>query len=156
VLTGTNGSDTLLGGAGADLITGLGRGDTLTGGGGADRFVYTRVADSTGRNFDTITDLDASADVLDLWFQVTGIDATINGGLASGRRIELDLASVVSANKLAPYHAVLFKPDAGMLAGSTLLIVDSNGTAGYQGSADLVILLGSGSSLGGLTTGDFV
>jgi hypothetical protein len=35
--------------------------------------------------------------------------------------------------------------------------VDANGIAGYQGGADVVILLGANSSnLGGLTASDFV
>ena len=155
-LTGTGTANTLVGGAGDDTIKGLGRGDTLTGAGGSDKFVYTAVSESTSTTRDTITDFNASEDLIDLWFQVTGVDTAIISGSLGTRRFDSDLASAVNASKLAAYHAVLFTPNAGTLSGSTFLIVDANGVAGYQASADLVILLGSGSSLTGLTTADFV
>jgi large repetitive protein len=156
VLTGNGMANTLVGGTGNDVITGLGRGDTLTGGGGADTFVYTAVSDSTGRGYDTITDFNASADLIDLWFQVTGVDTAITSGSLSQWSIDSNLASAVGAAKLGAHHAVLFTPNAGVLSGKTLLIVDANGVAGYQANADLVILLGNASSLAGLTVADFV
>jgi methionine-rich copper-binding protein CopC len=155
-LTGNGFSNTLIGGTGNDVITGLGRRDTLTGGGGADTFVYTAVSDSTSRGYDTITDFNASADLIDLWFQVTGVDTAITSGSLSPFTIDSDLASAVGAAKLASHHAVLFTPNAGTLSGKTFLIVEANGVAGYQANADLVILLGNGSSLAGLTAADFV
>ena len=156
ILTGTIASNTLVGGAGDDVITGLGRNDTLTGAGGADTFVYTAVSDSMGRGYDTLTDFNASADVIDLWFQVTGVDTAITSGSLSPLTFDSNLASTVGAAKLAGHHAVLFTPNAGMLSGKTFLIVDANGVAGYQANADLVILLGNASSLAGLTAADFV
>ena len=156
VLTGTSTANTLVGGAGNDVITGLGRNDTLTGAGGADTFVYTAVSDSTSRGYDTITDFTASADLIDLWFQVTGVDTAITSGSLSPFTMDSNLASAVGAAKLGAHHAVLFTPNAGMLSGKTFLIVDANGVAGYQANADLVILLGNGSSLAGLTAADFV
>jgi len=156
VLTGTALSNTLIGGSGNDTITGLGRGDTLTGAGGSDKFVYNAVSESTSITYDTIADFNASADVLDLWFQVTGVDATIASGSLSPRGFDYALTSAVGAAKLAAHHAVLFTPNAGALSGSTFLIVDANGVAGYQASADLVILLGAASSPAGLTAADFV
>jgi len=155
-LAGTSAADTLVGGTGNDTITGRGRGDTLTGAGGADTFVYTAVSDSTGRGYDTITDFNASADLFDLWVQVTGIDTAITSGSLSPFTIDSNLASSVGAAKLGAHHAVLFTPNAGMLSGKTFLIVDANGVAGYQASADLIILLGNGSSLAGLTAADFI
>jgi methionine-rich copper-binding protein CopC len=155
-LMGTIASNTLVGGAGDDVITGLGRGDTLTGGGGADTFVYTAVSDSTSRAYDTITDFNASADLIDLWFQVTGVDTAITSGSLSQWTMDSNLASAVGAAKLASHHAVSFTPNAGTLSGKTFLIVDANGVAGYQANADLVILLGNTSSLAGLTPADFV
>jgi len=155
-LTGNGFSNTLVGGTGDDVITGLGRGDTLTGGGGSDKFVYTAVSESTGRNYDTITDFNASADLIDLWFQVTGVDTALTNGSLSPWSMDSNLASAVGAAKLAGHHAVLFTPSAGMLSGKIFLIVDANGVAGYQANADLVILLGNASSLAGLTAADFV
>ena len=156
VLTGTATSNVLTGGALNDTITGLGRGDTLTGAAGVDTFVYTAVSDSTSRTFDTITDFDASADRLDLWYPVTGVDASITSGSVGSRRFDSDLVSAVGATKLAAHHAVLFTPDAGAYLGKTFLVVDANGVAGYQEGADLVIVLGAASNLTGLTPSDFV
>ena len=157
VLTGNGLSNTLVGGAGNDTFTGLGGKDTQTGAAGSDTFVYGAASHSTSRNYDTITDLDGSSDVLDLWFQVTGVDASITGGSVGSRRFDSDLASAVNSTKLAAHHAVLFTPSSGVPAGSKFLIVDANGVAGYQAGADVVILLGANSTnLGSLTASDFV
>lgn len=42
-------------------------------------------------------------------------------------------------------HAVFFTPDSGSLAGQLFLVVDGNGTAGYQAGQDFVILLANAS-----------
>jgi Ca2+-binding RTX toxin-like protein len=72
------GNDTFAGGAGNDTVTGGGGADRLTGDDGGDTFVFLATTDSTvalaGR--DTITDFDASADVIDLH----QIDAIAGGG----------------------------------------------------------------------------
>ena len=156
VLTGNGLRNTLTGGTGNDTITGLGNGDTLTGAGGSDKFVYNAVSDSRSKTYDTVTDFNASADLFDLWFQVTGVDASITSGSLGTWSFDSNLASAVNAGKLAAQHAVLFTPNAGTLSGKTFLIVDANGVAGYQASADLVVLLGNASSLTGLTPADFV
>ena len=157
VLNGDAQRNTLVGNTSQDVLTGGGGGDLLTGGAGPDRFVYNAVSDSTSRNYDTITDFNAIADVVDLWFQVTGVDASITGGSVGSRRFDSNLASAVNASKLAAHHAVLYTPSSGVPAGSKLLIVDANGVAGYQAGADVVILLGASSTnLGSLTAADFV
>jgi hypothetical protein len=157
VLTGTALSNTLVGGAGNDTVTGLGGKDTLTGAAGFDIFAYGAVSHSTSRNYDTITDLDGASDVLDFWFQVTGVDTSITGRSIGSRRFDSDLASAVNSSKLAAHHAVLYTPNSGVPAGSNFLIVDVNGVAGYQAGADVVILLGANSTnLGSLTVSDFV
>jgi Ca2+-binding RTX toxin-like protein len=157
VLNGNAQKNALVGGTGQDVLTGGGGSDTLTGGGGPDRFVYTAASDSTGKNYDTITDFNGIADVIDLWFEVTGVDASITGGSVGARRFDSALASAVNATKLAAQHAVVYTPNSGVPAGSKLLIVDANGVAGYQAGADLVILLGANSAnLGDLTAADFV
>jgi Ca2+-binding RTX toxin-like protein len=156
-LTGDGLRNTLVGGISQDVITGAGQADTLTGGTGPDRFVYNARTDSASRTYDTITDFNAVADVVDLWFEVTGVDAAItSGALSSTRRFDSDLAAAVSSSKLGAHHAVLFTPNNGGFAGSTFLIIDANGTPGYQSSGDMVILLGSASSLVGLDVTDFV
>jgi Ca2+-binding RTX toxin-like protein len=64
VIIGSNSADMINGGDGNDIIRG-GRGeDILTGGAGADVFVWETRDLETGR-FDTITDFDASEDMLD-------------------------------------------------------------------------------------------
>jgi Ca2+-binding RTX toxin-like protein len=157
VLNGDGLRNTIVGSNTPDVITGGGLGDTLTGGLGPDRFVYNAVSESTSRNYDTITDFNAIADVLDLWFQVTGVDASFAGGSVGSRRFDSDLASAVNSTKLAAHHAVIYTPSSGVPAGSKFLIVDANGVAGYQAGADLVILLGANSTnLGSLTAADFV
>ncbi|MEO0636512.1 MAG: type I secretion C-terminal target domain-containing protein [Pseudomonadota bacterium] len=64
-LTGDGTANTLSGGAGADLIIGGGGSDALTGGLGADLFVW-KAGDTSGGAVDTISDFNASEDVLDL------------------------------------------------------------------------------------------
>jgi hypothetical protein len=66
-----------------------------------------------------------------------------------------DLATIVSAGQLGAAHAVLYTPDGGNLAGETFLIVDQNGTAGYQAGEDLVINLLAPVNTESLGTEDF-
>ncbi len=63
VIYGLSGDDTLIGGVGQD---------TMTEGVGADRFVFTTVADSPNATPDTITDFEASNDLLVLSGMLTG------------------------------------------------------------------------------------
>ncbi|HUO97234.1 MAG TPA: bluetail domain-containing putative surface protein, partial [Rhizomicrobium sp.] len=59
------------------------------------------------------------------------------------------------SGKLLSHHAVLFTPDAGALAGQQFLVIDTNGVAGYQAGADLVIRLVNPSNTGALGLGTF-
>ena len=52
-----------------------------------------------------------------------------------------DLSHAADAAHLGKHHAVLFTPDSGDLSGTTFLVIDTNGVAGYQAGADLVIQL---------------
>ena len=140
-ITGGAGNDSLAGGAGDDFILGAGGADVLSGGAGADTFVYQGAADSTGTDYDTITDFDAAADKLMLWTTTGVVDTAVGSGTLSAATFDADLAGAVNSARLAAGDAVLFAPDAGNLAGSTFLIVDTNGTAGYQAGSDLVIRL---------------
>jgi hypothetical protein len=148
------GDDTAIGGAGADIFYAEGGADTLTGNGGADTFAYLAVSDSTGPAYDTITDFTAGTDKFDLPVAVAAVDATVATGALSTVSFDTDLATAVGASQLAVGHAVLFTPDTGSLATHTFLVVDANGTAGYQAGADFVFDV-TGGSLGGLGTGDF-
>jgi hypothetical protein len=42
------------------------------------------------------------------------------------------------------------------LSGHTFLVVDENGTAGYQAGADLVFDVTGASNMGSLAVGDFI
>jgi Ca2+-binding RTX toxin-like protein len=137
---------------------------TVTGGGGADifqlgssdvTFVYNAVSDSTGPVYDSISGANFSLD----HFQVsaiaqapTAIDAAVTAGSLSSATFNTDLAADIGAGQLGAHHAVLFTANAGGFAGTTFLIVDENGAAGYQADADLVIAV---TASGTLTTANF-
>jgi Ca2+-binding RTX toxin-like protein len=173
-LTGT-GMD-LIGGAGNDVLVGgtlsdhfdLSHGgtDTITGGGGADTiaaatagndtFVYTAVGNSTSAVYDTISNVDFGSDLFKVSTigAVAGIDTAVTTGALSTATFDTNLAADIGAGQLAAHHAVLFTADSGTLAGHTFLIVDENGTVGYQAGADLVIEVTG--AAGTLTTSDFI
>lgn len=138
-LLGGRGKDSLTGGALADTIEGNGAADKLNGGAGADTFIYLAVSDSRNTKFDHVSQFDAAADKFDLWFTVTGVDASVVGGTLSKATFNSDLAASINVDHLLANHAVLFTPRSGDLADKTFLIVDANGTAGYQANLDLVI-----------------
>jgi VCBS repeat-containing protein len=154
-LTGGAGDDVIFAGDGTNTITGGGGRDILTGGTGADTFVYNNASDSTSTTHDVVKGFDASADFFDVSVAVTGVDATVASGTLRGAHFDTDLAAAVGASQLAADHAVLFTPTAGAFAGHTILVVDQNGVAGYQAGQDLVIDLQNAVNLG-LTTGNFI
>jgi Ca2+-binding RTX toxin-like protein len=165
ILFGINGNDTLIGSGGKDSLTGSSSADTLNGGGSkdildggssADTFVYNSALDSTSKKGDTLRNADFAADKFDLAVAITGIDATIASGLLRKGNFDADLAAAVDAAHLAANHAVVFTPDAGNLAGKTILVVDLNGTAGYQSGEDLVVRLENTVNLASLGIEDFV
>ncbi len=153
---GGAGDDTLKTGSGDDWLYGLGGADTLTGGAGTDRFVYTAVSDSTSNAHDTITDFDASTDKFDLPVSVTGIDPIIVSGapLDSDGNFDSQLAAVTGS--LHAHHAVLLEPLSGGLAGHVILVVDANGTAGYQAGQDFVFDVTGVAHPNSLSTSDFI
>jgi len=151
---GTSGSDTITGSTNGDIFYGLGGADTLVSNGGADTFVYTQAADSTGDTFDAVTGFDAAQDKFDFPVTVGGVDATVSGSLDSGS-VDSELASLVGASQLLANHAVLFSATGGTLASHTFLIVDGNGTAGYQSGGHDYVIDVTGIS-GTLTTANFI
>ena len=78
------------------------------------------------------------------------------GTLSDNGNFNDQLAAAIGATELAKHHAVLFKPDDGNLTGTTFLIIDANGKAGYQAGKDFVVLLTDAAHLGQLDAGDFV
>ena len=139
----------LEGGASLDILV-AGSGDT---------FVYSSVLDSTSFQGDQIVGADFDTDT----FQISGfatvpvaIDAAVTTGtLNGGLDFDADLGSAIGAGQLGAHHAVLFTPNDGSQSGKTYLIIDINGTAGYQASQDLVIEMFGGAT-GTLDTADFI
>lgn len=137
VLTGGTGNDVLHGGTGADRFSG---------GAGADTYVYGTVAESTGITYDTILSFNA-ADAIDLPVAVSAFDSPVVGGKLNTATFDADLTDALdgvshaNANDdlLKANHAVLFTPDQGVYVGETFLVIDANGTSGYQAGADFVI-----------------
>ncbi|MEJ1970005.1 MAG: bluetail domain-containing putative surface protein [Rhizomicrobium sp.] len=86
---------------------------------------------------------------------VAAIDPELFGGALSAASFDTDLAAAVDATKLAAHHAVLFTPNAGGDAGSTFLVVDANGVAGYQAGQDFVFEVDH-ATIAGLAITDFI
>jgi len=78
----------------------------------------------------------------------------VTSGKLSTATFNSDLAADLGATKLGADHAVLFTASKGDLAGDTFLVVDLNGTAGYQAGQDLVIRLTG--ATGTLATANFI
>jgi hypothetical protein len=154
-LRGGEGNDQLTGGAGNDIITGLDGLDTLRGGLGHDTFLYKKVVDSVSITHDRIFDFDASQDKFDLWFSISGVATAINTGTVNaGSVFDTDVKNAVGA--LGAHQAVLLTPNSGAFAGHVLLIVDVNGTVGYQGGHDLIIDLESPTHIGSFSASNFI
>jgi Ca2+-binding RTX toxin-like protein len=132
--------------------SGLGA-DHFTGGSGADTFLYSSASQSTSTHYDTITGFNFAADRFDIVPAVTGIDAALATGALNTASFDSDLTTAMNGHLLAG-HAELFTPNSGTLSGQTFLVVDINGTAGYQSGADLVFHMTS--MTGTLATTDFI
>lgn len=152
----TDGHFNIVGGLGNDTFTGGDGADTMTGNGGNDVFVYQDVSQSTGLTHDKIVGYDATAEKFDLDVTVTGINTAFSGGKLTTANFDANLTAAVTAAHLAAGHAVLFTATAGNLSGHTFLVVDANGTAGYQAGQDYVMEISAGTHLASLSTGDFI
>jgi len=130
--------------------------DRLTAGAGDDQFVYGSAAGSTGKHHDTIGNFDFSHDSFVFHNAVTGIDTAISTGTLSTSSFNNDLAAAVNGSTLGAGHAVLFTANAGNLAGHTFLVVDMDGSAGYQSGHDLVVELVGAQNTNQLSTSDFI
>ena len=155
---GGAGNDTLIGGQSGNTFYGGFGLDKMTAGTGNDIFAYGDATDSTGVTRDIITGYNALHDKFDLpsGHSVAAIDTALTTGTLSTGSFDANLAAAIDATRLGAGDAVLFTPDAGTLAGHTFLVIDMNGTAGYQASQDLVIQLESATHLASLATTDFI
>jgi len=156
ILHGGVGNDTLDGGDGDDTLDGGAGADAMNGGTGANLFVYEAVSQSTGAGFDTITAFDAKRDAFDLPVPVSGIDPKFKAGTLSDASFDSDLAAAVDGARLGANHAVLFTARHGDHAGEMFLVIDANGTPGYQAGVDLVVRLDGAVHLGNLGVEDFI
>lgn len=147
-------ADTLTGGAADDFFWGGLGGDTLKGNAGFNAFYYESVAESTGSSYDRIDGFVSGTDRIDLQKSVNAIDPTVVGGALNSASFNADLAAAITADQLHFRNAVLFKPDSGTLAGTTFLIIETNGVAGYQADLDHVIQLTNPPAI--IAVGDFV
>jgi hypothetical protein len=155
-LNGAGGKDTLISDKGKDDLNGGAGRDILDGGKSDDRFIYAGASDSTGLQHDSIKKFDFAQDRFDTTASVAAIDAAVASGTLSKNSFDGDLAAAVGAGQLGAGNAVLFTPDAGNLAGKLFLVVDLNGTAGYQAGADLVVRLDGAKNTGSIDIGDFI
>lgn len=154
-LFGAKGADTLSASGGGDYIRGAGGADTLTGGGGADSFDYRSARDSTGTAFDTITDFKSGTDQIALTYTIDAVDTPVVTGSASLATLNADIEDAVDASQLHAERALLFTPDGGDFDGQTFIVIDRNGTAGYQAGKDFLILMGAQAEPEGLSASDF-
>lgn len=146
-LRGGADDDILVAGTGGDTLRGRLGADNLTGGAGADTFVYGAAAESNASASDWLRDFDASSDHIDLTFAVSAIDAAVTNVASLAA-----LTSALDAAHLGIHHAAL----ATLTNGHAYLVVETNGVAGYQTNADLVIRVDGATHLGALSTGTFV
>lgn len=149
------GVDRLTGGDGNDTFTGGNGGDILAGRSGDDTFNYTGADNSNGVAHDTIKGFVAADDLINTPVAIGGVDATVAHGKLTSSHFDAQLARAVRGHDLDNFHAVIFTPDSGSLAGHTFLIVDLNNSAGYQAGLDLVIELVN-ADLTGLDTANFI
>jgi Ca2+-binding RTX toxin-like protein len=150
----TNGTFRVVGGDAAISVTGGNGADTMRLGTGADLVRYGAASQSTSAGYDTIAGFDAAADHLHVWTGVTAVDAPITTGTLSKGSFDGDLAAAMAG--LVAHHAALFTADAGGFAGWQFLVVDTNGTAGYQAGADLVVRLDDATHLDQFNAATFV
>jgi hypothetical protein len=147
-----DGSFHLFGGAGNVDFTGGRKGDTVDLGSGNATLHYTTALQSTGVNYDTVNGFNFDTDHFDVAGSVT--QALTGSGNLNPGNFNASLTAAMNG-LLVQNSAVLFTAGAGSgsLAGAQFLVVDQNGTAGYQANQDLVVKLGTTSGTYG--TGSF-
>src|SRR6185503_9651683 len=109
---------------------------------GMDFYDYNGASDSTGAHFDTITDFTDDEFIdLPVTLDVNTFNADVNAGALSNATFDADMAAAIGAAQLRANSAVLFRPDSGEHVGKTFLVVDGNGTAGYQAGEDFIVAI---------------
>ncbi|WP_218037674.1 M10 family metallopeptidase C-terminal domain-containing protein, partial [Reyranella soli] len=149
----TDGRFTFRGGAGPNTFTGGNQADTVAAGSGVDTLRYTSAGQSTSTTYDTVGGFDFAQDRLDVAGPVTNTKLA-SGALSSGATFDSGLAAALAG--LGDNEAALFTATGGNLNGSTFVVVDQNGLAGYQAGEDLVLRLTNPTNLGLFQTTDFL
>ena len=137
------------------IIDGLGA-DTFTVGSQSDKIIIASASDSTSTHYDTVVGWNFGADKWNIPGgpgTITAIDTALATGTLSTASFDANLTTAMTGH-LAAHSAILFTPNAGTLSGQKFMVVDFNGTAGYQAGQDLVIRLQS--STGTLAVGGFI
>ncbi len=128
----------------------------MTDSGGQTTFQFNAAPESSSTAYDTIVGFTASRDFFDLPANVsavTAIDAQITTGTLNSGNFNSDIQTAVAS--IANGHAVIFTPDAGDFSGATFLIVNVDGSPGYQANNDFVFRLDS-PDLTNFGTGNFI
>ena len=84
------------------------------------------------------------------------VAATVTTGHLDFATFDSDLATAVGATELPKHNAVIFQANSGDFAGSTLLVVEANGVAGYQAGLDYVMEFAAGSNPNAIAVGFFI
>ena len=157
-LIGGGGNDVLGAGKGYDTLVGGGGADILTGGADADCYHYLAASDSASLQYDTVRGFNESdGDMFVVPFQFHHVNPAVGGGPLDRATFDNDLATLLASDtQLGAHDAVLFTPGSGDMAGTTFLIIDFNGIAGYQGGEDVVILLDGAIDLAHFDDGAFI
>ncbi|MBW4641512.1 MAG: VCBS repeat-containing protein [Goleter apudmare HA4340-LM2] len=130
-VSGQNGDDILNGGDGNDILNGGDGGDLLTGGLGSDTFRYNALTNSLLSNFDRITDLHISNDVIDGPNTVSAANLAELGAVTA--LTQADISAVLTNGSFVANRAATFS------FGSRTFLALNNGTAGFQENSDAVI-----------------
>jgi hypothetical protein len=136
-----------------DILSGAGS-DEFTGGAGADSFIYDNGIALSAATRDIIHAFDFANDKVQ-FHTVTAIAAAVNAGSVNAATIDANIASILNATNLPAHEAVLLTPQSGNLQGHVFLVVDGNGTAGYQAGSDLVVELQGALHTGSIGTANF-
>ena len=155
LIIGTSGNDVIRARGGADTVYGGLGSDRIDPGGGHDTIAFASVSDSTSVNFDSMADFNAEKDVFLVPNAITAIDDSFVGGTLRDSFFDSDLANAANATRLGANHVLPFIPQNGDHAFETFLVVDQNGVAGYQASADIVVRLEDIEQLLGLAVANF-
>lgn len=102
-------------------------------------FYFTDVAQSTSTGFDTIGNFDFQTATLFLPVAANWQSPDANLGPVDAGTFDQDLAGIADTTHLVANHSCLVFANGGSFDGETFLVIDQNGTAGYQANADIVI-----------------